>query len=102
MAAAVSALDGAGEAPLYVLGDATALGTKDLNPFREVRHLNLNIRNLFRYSFLAEFTSLRPLIIQGAGSRPVVLEFSRPLVISTDRRFPPPFDVPMRSRHAPD
>lgn len=64
-AAAVS-LGDSDDALVYVLGDGADFSPETLLPFRRTRHLNLNVRNLSSSQFLAEFTSLHSLTIQGS------------------------------------
>ena len=86
--AAARALEGSDDALLYVLGDAKQLRSETLLPFRDVRHLNLNVRNLSSYRLLSEFTALRTLIIQGSGARAVPLGFLSALPDLTDLAIP--------------
>ena len=64
---------------LYVLGDGANFDPEDLTPFRVVHHLNLNVRKLASYKFLAKFTALRTLTIQGSSPRAVPLGFLAPM-----------------------
>jgi hypothetical protein len=65
--ATADALGESDDVLLYVLGDGADFSPETLLPFRRIRHLNLNVRNLASSQFLSQFTGLRSLIIQGSN-----------------------------------
>lgn len=73
--AAVRAVRTTDDVLLYVVGDGTELDPGLLSAFGDVRNVNLNTGGLRDYGFLAGFSALRSLVIQGAAPTPVDLAF---------------------------
>jgi hypothetical protein len=88
LAAAAQALGASADAAVYVTGDATDLADDAMLPFRNVQKLNLNVQNLTNCDFLADFTALRTLIVQGSQRRPLSLGFLTALQALTTLTLP--------------
>ncbi|MEO6881271.1 MAG: hypothetical protein ABI181_10055, partial [Mycobacteriaceae bacterium] len=72
--AATAVISRGSDTTLYVLGCGSQVDPASVLAFSGVQHLNLNVRLLTDYDFLADFAQLRSLFIQSSTSRRISLK----------------------------
>jgi hypothetical protein len=75
LSATAAALAAHPEVELYVYGAAVDESLSELDRFRHVQHLSLNIRSAISYEPIRHFHDLRTLVLQGGQSKALSIDF---------------------------